>query len=112
MSLREEQMLFLKDTSKLLSFLWDHGFEVTVGEAFRTQEQQDIYIRTGRSKTTHSNHLLRCAIDLNIFIRGEICTKAQLEEVGKFWESLNPKNRWGGNFPSLVDTPHFERNVA
>lgn len=23
----------------------------------------------------------------------------------------DPKNRWGGNFKSLVDCPHFERNV-
>ena len=29
-----------------------------------------------------------------------------------FGESLHPKNRWGGNFKSLVDCPHFERNVG
>jgi hypothetical protein len=32
--------------------------------------------------------------------------------LGAYWESLHPKNRWGGNFKSLVDCPHFERNVG
>lgn len=112
MGLRQEQMEFLKDVSLLLQFLWDNKFEVTGGELYRTQEQQDIYVRTGRSKTNHSNHLVRCAIDLNIFIDGVLCNKEQLVAVGSYWESLGPKNRWGGNFSTLIDTPHFERNVA
>lgn len=112
MSLREEQMAFLRDVPLLLDYLTANNFEVTIGEAYRTQEQQDIYVRTGRSKTNHSNHLIRCAIDFNIFISGVICTYKQLTAVGAYWESLHPKNRWGGNFKTLVDTPHFERNCA
>ena len=112
MGLRDEQMAFLKDVPKLLEFLWSKGFEVTGGELMRPQEMQDIYVKTGRSKTNHSNHLLKCAIDLNMFINGTLCVKEQLIEVGAFWESLDPKNRWGGNFTTLNDTPHFERNVA
>ena len=112
MSLRNEQMDFLRDVALLLSWLWAHDFEVTGGELARTPEQQEIYFKTGKSKTlTQSNHLVRCAIDLNLFVQGVLCSFEQLKEVGAYWESLNAKNRWGGNFKGLVDTPHFERNV-
>ena len=51
--------------------------------------------------------------DLNFFKDGKIIwDKTTLAPVGAYWESLHPKNRWGGNFKSLVDCPHFERNVG
>jgi len=53
MSLRNEQSLFAKDVIKLLSFIDDLGYEVTFGEVLRTEEQQEIYIKTGRSKTSN-----------------------------------------------------------
>ena len=112
MSLVNEQAKFLLDVCKLVQFADEHGFTVTGGELWRTAEQQEIYVRTGRSRTMKSNHLRRLAIDLN-FLRGGavIWDKDELTEVGKFWESLDPKNRWGGNFTTLKDVPHFERNV-
>jgi hypothetical protein len=86
---------------------------VTGGELARTPEQQAIYVKTGRSKTLNSIHLKRCAIDLNFFKDGQIIwDKSILAPLGAYWETLNPKNRWGGNFNSLVDCPHFERNVG
>ena len=112
MSLRDEQMAFLKDLPKLLSWLWSNGFEVTGGELMRPQEMQDIYVKTGRSKTNRSNHLVKCAIDLNIFINGSLCTLEQIRPAGAYWESLDSKNRWGGNFSTIKDSPHFERNVV
>ena len=112
MSLVAEQAAFLLDAAKLIQYATEQGWVVTGGELFRTAEQQQIYVRTGRSKTMNSNHLKRCAIDLNFFRDGKLVwDKAQLAPLGAFWESLNPKNRWGGNFKSLVDVPHFERNV-
>lgn len=112
MSLVAEQAAFLLDAAKLIQYATEQGWVITGGELFRTAEQQQIYVRTGRSKTMNSNHLKRCAIDLNFFRDGKLVwDKAQLAPLGAFWESLNPKNRWGGNFKSLVDVPHFERNV-
>jgi len=113
MSLSQEQAAFLLDACKLIEYASAQGFTVTGGELARTPEQQAIYVKTGRSKTMMSNHLKRCAIDLNFFKGGAIIwDKATLAPLGAFWESLNPKNRWGGNFKSLVDCPHFERNVT
>ena len=112
MSLSQEQAAFLLDACRLVQYATDQGWTVTGGELYRTPEQQEIYLKTGRSKTMASNHLKRCAIDLNFFKDGKlIWDKQQLAPIGAYWESLNPKNRWGGNFKSLVDVPHFERNV-
>lgn len=113
MSLSDEQAAFLLDACKLVQYATEQGFKVTGGELFRTAEQQAIYVKTGRSKTLNSNHLKRLAIDLNFFKDGQIIwDKSILAPLGAYWETLNPKNRWGGNFKSLVDCPHFERNVG
>ena len=93
MSLSQEQAAFLLDACKLIEFATQNGFVVTGGELARTPEQQAIYVKTGRSKTLNSIHLKRCAIDLNFFKDGQIIwDKQTLAPLGKFWESLNPKN--------------------
>lgn len=113
MSLSQEQAAFLLDACKLIQYATEQGFMVTGGELMRSIEQQTIYVNSGRSKTMNSMHLKRCAIDLNFFKDGQlVSSKAVLDPVGAYWESLDPKNRWGGNFKSLVDCPHFERNVG
>lgn len=112
MSLSQEQAAFLVDACKLIQYATEQGWMVTGGELYRTPEQQEIYLKTGRSKTMASNHLKRCAIDLNFFKDGKLVwDRQQLAPIGAYWESLNSKNRWGGNFKSLIDVPHFERNV-
>ena len=112
MSLFDEQQAFLKQVPVLINKAFELGFQVTAGEMLRTPEQQQLYVNSGRSKTMHSNHLIKCAIDLNLFVAGVFANKVQLQDLGNFWESLDPKNRWGGNFSTIVDTPHFERNLA
>lgn len=112
MSLVKEQAEFLLDVCELIEFATAQGFVVTGGELARTPEQQALHVKAGRSKTMNSIHLKRCAIDLNFFKDGKIIwDKGLLAPIGAFWESLDAKNRWGGNFKSLVDCPHFERNV-
>lgn len=116
MSLVREQSAFLLDVMKLIDFATREGFVVTGGELHRPSEMQEIYVRSGRSKTMNSRHLKRCAIDLNFFT--EVDGKLQLtydlqviRKVGAFWESLHPLNSWGGNWNSFKDVPHFERRV-
>lgn len=108
----EEQNAFLKDVAMLVRKAGELGFIITGGELWRTPEQQKIYVGTGRSKTMLSKHLDRLAIDLNFFKNGAIVSdKASLQQIGDWWESISPKNRWGGNFKSILDCPHFERKV-
>ena len=114
-----EQFNFLLDVCKLVLYAASLGFVVTGGELWRTAEQQALYVKQGRSKTLNSNHLRRLAIDLNFFLNGVLCyDREKLRPLGEYWESLHPKNRWGGNFDrdwarkdTFKDLPHFERNV-
>jgi len=106
------QSEFTRDVMRLLAMAFNAGFTVTLGEAFRTPEQQAIHVKAGRSKTMSSNHLDRRALDLNFFLEdGTLCyDKDTLQPLGDFWESLHPNNRWGGNWKSFKDVPHFERH--
>ena len=116
MSLVNEQAAFLHDVMKLIQFSTEQAFVVTGGELYRPVEMQEIYVRSGRSKTMNSRHLKRCAIDLNFFLQQD--GKLQLtydlvllKKIGDYWEGLNSKNSWGGNWNSFKDVPHFERRV-
>jgi hypothetical protein len=115
MNLNAEQNAFLGDVAKLIEFIdnKDDGVLITGGELYRTADQQRIYYNAGLTNTMHnSKHLKRLAIDLNFIVNGKLISeKAILKPYGDYWESLNPKNRWGGNFKNLDDTDHFERNV-
>ncbi len=113
MSLVNEQDLFLRHVAMLINKVHLMGYQVTGGELWRTPEQQEIYFKNGKSKTlTASKHLNRLAIDLNFFKDGKLIVKRnELFEIGNYWEGLDDKNKWGGNWTSIVDTPHFERQV-
>jgi len=105
-----EQAAFLLDVSLLIQFATAQGWVITGGELWRSPEQQEIYFKSGRSKTMNSHHLKRCAVDLNFFWNGTLVWDRELiKSVGHYWESLSPKNKWGGNFRGFVDVPHFER---
>ena len=108
MILGEEQHAFLMDVAKLLVRASQLGYRITGGELYRTPEQEEIYLKEGLSHTLNSNHLRRLAIDINCFV-GDVATVPS--DLGEYWESLNPLNRWGGHFSSLKDSDHFERNV-
>jgi hypothetical protein len=49
---------------------------------------------------------------LNFFKGGALIYDIKvLAPIGAYWESLNTKNSWGGNWNSFKDVPHFERRV-
>lgn len=107
-----DQQLFLLDVARLINFSFSQGIRLTGGELYRTIEQQKIHFDAGRSKTMNSKHMHRLAIDFNFFIDGQLTYEVdKLRRLGEFWEKLDPKNRWGGNFTTICDTLHFERNV-
>jgi predicted chitinase/peptidoglycan hydrolase-like protein with peptidoglycan-binding domain len=115
MSLVHEQSRFLLHLAELIRKASELGFLASGGELFRTPEQQALHVKNGRSKTMKSLHLKRLAIDLNFFREAPDGTPKltyeieELRPLGAFWESLDPANRWGGNWTSLKDVPHFER---
>ena len=72
MSNVREQASFLLDVCLLINKATEMGFQVTAGELYRTPEQQEIYVKTGRSRTMNSLHLQRRAVDLNFFKNGKL----------------------------------------
>jgi hypothetical protein len=87
--------------------LRQQGYELTFGEAERSQLQADENARTGAG-IANSLHLLRLAIDLNLFIGGTYQTATvAYKPLGEYWKALNPLCRWGGDFKSRPDGNHF-----
>jgi peptidoglycan L-alanyl-D-glutamate endopeptidase CwlK len=117
MSLTDEQWLFLQDVAKLIEHAKLLGYKITGGELWRTKEQQKIYYDTGKSKVKSAGyHGMRLAIDFNIFVmlpipstKWKLANKKESQALGDYWESLSDHNRWGGNYKSFIDAPHFER---
>mgnify|MGYP002636704693 CR=1 FL=1 len=126
MKLSVQQQIFSQHIARLIFYANSLGVNLTFGEAYRTEDQQELYyygktihVDDGelmlingvkRTRTMNSNHLRRLAVDFNFFIRGKLYYKHELiDEIGVYWESLSPQNRWGGNFKNFYDSPHFER---
>lgn len=121
-----KQAAFFANLCQLRQFAAEQGFTITLGEAERTQYQQDEYYRTGASKKQHSIHQDRLAADLHFYVQqngSNICVDVQmpaaeakriLTPIGQYWEGLDPQNVWGGFYPehygtTFLDVPHFER---
>jgi len=128
-TLVEHQQIFTKNVALLILKANSLGINLTFGEAYRTIAQQVLYYHgkslreednrlelisvSKRTRTMKSNHLNRLAVDFNFFIDGILTyTNPLVYELGSYWESLDPLNRWGGNFKNFFDAPHFERNIS
>lgn len=118
MGLNREQAIFLQHVAELIRKAPDLGLTLTAGELYRTPEQQALHVKNGRSQTMNSQHLKRLAIDLNFFETTPdgklnlVYDSDAVRQLGAFWESLDAANRWGGNWQSFKDAPHFERREA
>ena len=88
-------------------------YDFTVGEGIRTLERQKQLVAEGKSKTMESKHLIGHAVDLWVFKNGAITWDKQsyldfapyMKQAAK---ELNTPIRWGGDFKSFFDGPHFE----
>lgn len=117
MSLVHEQAAFLGDVAKLVAKSQELGFLATGGELERSSEAQAQRVKLGLDKSMDSAHLRRCAIDLHFFQEGAgdpewIGDAARLEPLGSFWESLDPRNAWGGRGSDVDGFRHFERGLG
>lgn len=109
MKLSGTQQIFSKKIAELI--LWVYtlpGYGVTLSEAWRSPETQDIYVRQGKSHTVRSKHLDRLAVDLNLFINGKYITnKKYYQIIGEKWQEMG--GVWGGDFIGFRDDAnHFE----
>lgn len=120
MTLGQKQKIFTKLISQFILWLFSlAACEVAFREVGRTPEQQDIYLKTGKSKTKESNHIEFLAADLVIFLngvyidgRGETREATELEQAflrtcGEHWEKLCKEagvpSDWGGRYGVKVE---------
>lgn len=107
MTLRERQSLFVRLVADLIRFGTERGYEFTFGDAYRSPEQAEANAEAGTG-IRNSLHCDRLAVDLNLFRGGDYLTdSAAYEPMGKYWKSLHPDCRWGGDFRHRKDGNHF-----
>lgn len=130
-TLRQKQSRFARQLPRLLDYVHSLGYEATLGECYRSDEQAEINAlgKHGREVIAslvgrtypllaaklrnntgdgirNSLHTKRLAIDLQLFDQSGAWLKDEYayRMVGEYWESLAPDHRWGGRFG---DTPHY-----
>ena len=94
MSLGRKQRQFTLMVSKLITWAYDNGYELTFGDAYAT---------TGHIKGSY--HYTRLAVDLNLFIDGVWQKETEAHQpLGDFWKSIG--GTWGGDF-KRKDGDHY-----
>lgn len=84
-----------------------------VTEGIRTLDRQEELFKKGLSKTMKSKHLIGRAVDVVAYVDGKVSwEKEDYYPIALAMEraaiELNVKIRWGGDFKSFFDGPHFE----
>lgn len=98
MTLRQRQSLFAKMLISLMSYALAQGYEITLGEAYRSPEEAARLAKLGKG-IKRSLHCDKLAIDLNLFKDGKYLSANSAHEfLGVYWESLHPDCCWGGRF--------------
>lgn len=124
MTLREQQSLFVKLKGLLISYAYGMGFELTDGEAKRSDEQAEINALGPKGREAlaqlieaqfptlakkirnnvgsgirNSLHELQLAQDYQLFRDGKYLEGTEAHRrLGEYWEGLHPLCRWGGRF--------------
>ncbi len=106
---RINQEIFSLNLAKFIIYIYNSGYTCTGGEWWRTPEMAEIYAQSGKG-IRDSLHIRRLAVDFNLFKDGQYLDTAEAHRpFGEYWKSLNPKNRWGGDFHK-PDGNHYEMN--
>lgn len=106
-TLRQKQSRFARSLPLLIQYAIATGYELTLGEALRTQAQANDNAASGAG-ISNSLHLDRLAIDLNLFKDGQYLADSESHRpLGTFWKSLGADHVWGGDFKPKPDGNHY-----
>jgi hypothetical protein len=108
--LTDIQSEFAFNLARLLLWLEEQGYQVGLGESWRTTQQAKWYEEQGIG-TKNSLHRDRIAQDIVIRRNGMEVDTDNYRRAGEAWKALNPNNRYGGDFKS-GDMQHFSRGYA
>ena len=105
-TLSQKQRAFSLLVAKLILWAYEQGYELTFGEVLRTPGQAALNAKKGIGIMA-SLHILSLAVDFALFIKGKYQrSSAAYAPLGKYWKSLDPECRWGGDFKK-PDGGHF-----
>lgn len=113
MKLLEKQFLFSKLIAKLIGWIYEQGWSVTLADGSIDLERKVrtraglVFVGEDAQHMKGSLHYTRLAQDLNLFIDGEWISDGGhpvWTKIGTHWEALDPLCRWGGRFG---DSNHF-----
>ena len=97
MKLSVKQQKFTLMVARLIEFAYGMGYGLTLGHVWRDNETQRRLVDQGMSKTMQSRHCDRLAVDLNLFINGDLVqSREAMRPLGEAWERLG--GTWGGRF--------------
>ena len=87
--------------------------DFTALEGLKTHERQKQLVSEGFSQTLKSKHLTGHAVDLGALVNGTVSWDKEhyhtiAKAMKKSAEELKINIRWGGDFKSFFDGPHFE----
>ncbi len=106
MTLGDKQRRFVELVGRLITWCYANGYELTLGECYRTPEQAALNAKSGAG-ISNSLHTKRLAIDVNLFIEGVFQQESDAyRPLGDYWKSLDPEAAWGGDF-TKKDGNHF-----
>ena len=110
MTLGQKQRLFAVAAAELILEIKRRGWECSLGQALRTPEDAAANAAAG-SGISNSLHLIKLAIDLNLFIGGAYQTQSEAYlPLGEWWEAHSTAEleyAWGGRFKTRPDGNHF-----
>lgn len=96
MTLGQKQRRFTLMVAQLIQYAYEQGYELTFGEAYRTEQQARWNAEQGIG-IVNSLHRDRLAVDFNLFRDGVYLTRTEDHlPLGEFWESIG--GSWGGRF--------------
>ena len=107
MLLSNKQKRFTECVCDFLNFAREHGYQLTIGDAYRDPRAFGEFGTKRNYSHRYSMHKLRLAIDWNLFVDGEYITDGDHPAwyaLGNYWESLDRYASWGGRFG---DANHF-----
>lgn len=91
----------------------DSPLDFAITEGLRTLERQHRLAAAGASSTLNSRHLTGHAVDVAVFVDGQVCWDLPLYDtlavhIKKCAAELKIPIEWGGDWKRFRDGPHYQ----
>jgi len=104
MKLSQMQRAFTRMVADLIQYAYESEYELTFGDAYRDPREHGVMGIKKSYSSASSNHKLRLAIDLNLWVDGDYITTSEhdaWDDLHEYWSSI------GGAVRIPRDANHF-----